>query len=70
MQTVSNSDQNHISDGDARKCLNRLPVCRRLIMTKIFLLITHDGVKVMKPTFACNALYAKSSALLAVSAPV
>lgn len=76
MQTVSNSNQNHISsthlgpDGDARKCFNVRPVCHQLIVTKMLLLIRHDGVTLMKPTFACNALCAESTALQAVSAPV
>lgn len=76
MQSVSNSDQNHISSahlgpgGDARKCFNVLLVCHRLIVTKMLLLITRDGVTLMKATFACNALCAESTALQAVSAPV
>lgn len=50
MQSVSNSDQNHISSahlgpgGDARKCFNGLLMCHRLIVTKMLLLITRDGV--------------------------
>lgn len=76
MQTVSNSNQNHISsahlgpNGDARKCFNRLPVCLWLIVTKMLWLITHDGVTLMKPTSACNALCVESRSLRAVSAPV
>lgn len=76
MQTVSNSNQNHISsahlgpDGDAWKCFDGHPACHRLIVTKMLLLITRDGVTLMKPTFACNALCAESSVLQAVSAPV
>lgn len=74
-QTVSNSEQNHISsahlgpNGNAQKWFNGPPVWHQLIDTKMLLLITCDGVTLMKPT-ACNALCAESTALQAVSAPV